>query len=62
MGRRLSLKDMSAAKHAWEVYNSYRKRTASAEHTQIVREDHVVCGCGEEGCIFIATTKAEPSK
>ncbi len=62
MGRRLSLKDMSAAKHAWEVYNSHLKRSNSADHKQIVREDHVVCGCGEEGCIFIATTRDESVK
>jgi uncharacterized UPF0160 family protein len=53
MGRRLTPKDISAARHEMEVVNSMRKRGEVKAADKIVRESHIVCGCGVEGCIFI---------
>lgn len=59
MGRFLSPKDMSAAKHEMEVYNSLHKRGMIRSPDKIVREMHVVCGCGVEGCLFISAQRDE---
>lgn len=59
MGRRLSPKDISAARHEQEVWNSILKRGDVYNPEKIVREMHVVCGCGVEGCIFIRAERNE---
>jgi|LakMenEpi03Aug12_release.lakeMendotaPanAssembly.Ray.scaffolds.fasta_scaffold69121_7 hypothetical protein len=59
MGRRLSPKDISAARHEQEVWNSILKREDVYSPEKIVREMHVVCGCGVEGCIFIRAERNE---
>jgi hypothetical protein len=53
MGRFLSQKDMSTAKYQQEVLNSRLKRKEIPNPENIVRTHHVVCGCGDEGCIFM---------
>jgi len=64
MGRRLNQVDMAAARHATEVDNSRRKPTRNVvpEAERIIRTEHVVCGCGAEGCIFISHRRSEKSK
>ncbi len=52
MGRRLSPKDISAARREQEMWNSMVKR-GEIDPTKAVREQYVVCGCGVEGCGFI---------
>lgn len=52
MGRFLSQKDISAAKYETEVYNARVKR-GEINADEISRTQHVVCGCGAEGCIFM---------
>lgn len=52
MGRRLSQKDMSAARHAQETFNSMLKRGEIRDPEKIAKEHIVVCGCGAEGCLF----------
>lgn len=53
-GRFLTGKDMSAAKHEMEAFNSLVKR-GELETTKTPNDTiHVVCGCGAEGCIFIS--------
>lgn len=52
-GRFLSQKDMSAARHEWEVLQSRLKRGEIVDADKIVRLHHIVCGCGAEGCIFM---------
>jgi hypothetical protein len=59
MGRRLSPKDISAAKYEQEVYNSRLKRGVVRAPDKIVREMHVVCGCGVEGCVFMHPVRNE---
>jgi hypothetical protein len=61
-GRRLSQKDMAAARHTTEVFNSLRNRGEIKDADKIVRERHIVCGCGAEGCIFISAQREEQSK
>lgn len=58
-GRRLSRKDMSAARHEMEVFNSMLKRGEVVNADLIERLHHVVCGCGAEGCIFISAQRRE---
>jgi hypothetical protein len=62
MGRFLSQKDMSAARHEQEVHNSLIKRGEMPNADQIVRSQHVVCGCGAEGCIFISNRRETPEQ
>lgn len=52
MGKRLSLKEINAARHEQEVFNSMIKR-GEVDPTTFVRTHYVVCGCGAEGCGFI---------
>jgi len=59
MGRFLSNKDMIAAKRKHEIFNSMLKRGEVRAADKIVREHHVVCGCGAEGCMFIHATRDE---
>ena len=56
MGRFLSSKDISAAKHAMEIHNSRIKR-GEIDKFSIELEKHVVCGCGAVGCIFVSSVK-----
>lgn len=56
MGRFLSCKDMSAAKHAMEIHNA-RIRRGEINKSDIKCEQHVVCGCGAEGCVFVSSSK-----
>ena len=53
MGRRLTPKDISAARFDQEVVNSRIKR-GEIDPNDHVREQYVVCGCGVEGCGFTA--------
>jgi len=55
-GRFLSPKDLVAAQHQQEVINSMIKR-GEIDTSNVVRERHVVCGCGAEGCVFISMQK-----
>lgn len=57
-GRFLTPKDMSAAKFETEVRNSQIKR-GMINPANYVRENHIVCGCGNEGCIFISAQPKE---
>lgn len=59
MKRILTQKDMSAARHAQEIDNSMIKRGEINAPEKIVRTQHVVCGCGVEGCIFISHQRKE---
>lgn len=59
MGRRLTPKDLSAAKHEMEIFNSMLKRGEIKSPDKIVKVDHIVCGCGVEGCIFIHAKRNE---
>lgn len=52
MGKRLSLKEINAARHEQEVLNSMIKR-GEVDPATFVRTHYVVCGCGAEGCGFI---------
>ena len=53
MGKRLSLKEISMARHEQEVWNSMVKR-GEIDVGKFVRTLYVVCGCGAEGCGFIS--------
>jgi hypothetical protein len=55
-GRFLSPRDMSAARHTSEVYNSMVNR-GEIKTEEVARLNHVVCGCGVEGCIFLHKQK-----
>ena len=58
-GRFLTKKDIHEAKRAEEIFNSHLKRGQVKESHNIVQQRHVVCGCGQEGCIFISCTRRE---
>ena len=58
-GRRLSPKDLSAARHEMEIFNSMLKRGEVKAVERIVKTSHVVCGCGVPGCIFIHAQRDE---
>ena len=60
MGRRLNGKDLAAAKHETEVFNSMLKRGLIKEPENILRTHHIVCGCGAEGCIFLSHVRSSP--
>jgi hypothetical protein len=47
----MTTKDLSAAVRARDIMNSRVKRKEIEEPKHY---GHVVCGCGEEGCIFIS--------
>jgi len=49
-------KDLSAAVRAQNILNSRVKR---GEIEQPANYSHIVCGCGEEGCIFIRCIKKD---
>jgi hypothetical protein len=51
-GKFLSDKDIAAAKHEQEVWNSQLKR-GLIDPSKFVRIGYVVCGCGRQGCGFI---------
>lgn len=53
-GKFMSPKDLSAARHEQEVWNSMLKR-GLIDPSRFVRTHYVVCGCGREGCGFITT-------
>jgi len=59
MGRFLSQKEMSNARHTQEVFNSMLKRGEVYNADKIVREHMVVCGCGVEGCMFVSLVRTE---
>ena len=59
MGKRLSLKEINMARHEQEIWNSMLKRGEVKAAERIVREHHIVCGCGVEGCIFIHLQRDE---
>jgi hypothetical protein len=58
-GRFLSPKDLSAAKHEMEIFNSMLNRGEVKAAERIVKTSHVVCGCGVPGCIFIHPKRDE---
>lgn len=51
-GKFLNPKEVSAARHEQEVWNSQLKR-GLIDPSKFVRTAYVVCGCGREGCGFI---------
>lgn len=53
MGKYLTLKEVNIARHEQEVWNSMLKR-GLIDPSKFVRTQYVVCGCGAEGCGFIA--------
>ena len=55
-GRFLTQKDMAAAKHVQEVWNS-RVNRGQIDESNLARLHMIVCGCGEEGCLFLAQRK-----
>jgi uncharacterized UPF0160 family protein len=59
MGRFLSPKDLSAARHEMEIFNSMLNRGEVNAADKIVKVDHIVCGCGVPGCIFIHAKRDE---
>jgi hypothetical protein len=58
-GRQLSLKEMGIIKRNDSIINSKIKRREYIPDHNIVKEQHVVCGCGSEGCIFVSLTKKD---
>lgn len=54
MGRFLTPVDISAARHEQEILNARLKRGEIRDADSIVRERHIVCGCGVVGCIFFS--------
>ncbi len=54
--RWLTPKDISAAIRAQNILNSRVKR---GEIEAPSKFSHIVCGCGEEGCLFISCIKKE---
>lgn len=52
-GRRLSIHEMNMVRHSDEVTNSMIKRGVYTPKEN-VRSQHVVCGCGAEGCVFVS--------
>jgi hypothetical protein len=58
MGRFLSPKDLSAARHDQEVWNSLVKR-GEIDESQFARYHYQVCGCGVEGCGFTCGWKKD---
>lgn len=58
-GRKLTPKDISAAKHEMEIFNSMLNRGEIKSPDKIVKVSHIVCGCGVEGCIFIHAKRDE---
>lgn len=55
-GKFLSRKEIAMARYEQEVFNARVKR-GEINAEEISRTQHVVCGCGAEGCIFISCTK-----
>jgi len=53
MGRKLSIKEMNIIKHDDAVRNA-KKNRGEIDYSNVLREQHVVCGCGEEGCVFVS--------
>ena len=53
MGKYLSPKDLSAARHEQEVWNSMLNR-GLIDPSKFVRTHYVVCGCGAAGCGFVS--------
>ena len=53
MGRRMTPRDISAAKFREESFNSQVNR-GEIDPDNYVRTAYVVCGCGVEGCGFIS--------
>lgn len=51
--RWLSKIDIAAAIRARNIFNSMVKRGEVEQGSN----RHVVCGCGEEGCVFITRTR-----
>lgn len=51
-GKFLTPKEISAAKHEQEVWNSQLKR-GLIDPSKFVKTQYVVCGCGRESCGFI---------
>lgn len=58
-GRRLSANDIASAKHEEEIFNSMLKRGEIRSPDKITKTMHVVCGCGNEGCIFLCHIRNE---
>jgi hypothetical protein len=54
--RWMTPKDLSAAVRAQNILNSRVKR---GEIERPTKYSHIVCGCGEEGCIFISCIKKD---
>lgn len=58
MGKYLSRKAIAIARHEQEIFNSLVNR-GEIDLSKSVRSHFVVCGCGAEGCGFVAQWKKE---
>ena len=56
MGRFLTKQDMAIVKRKDAIRNSMVKR-GEIDESDKVRFQHVVCGCGAVGCVFISARK-----
>lgn len=56
MGRFLTQRDMAIIKLDDSIRNSKIKR-GEIDTSNTAREQHVVCGCGAVGCVFVATRR-----
>lgn len=57
-GHRLTMLEMSSIKRDDAVDNSRRNRGEDTRHP--ARTQHVQCGCGAEGCVFVSHWPAQP--
>ena len=59
MGRFLTKTDMAAAKREEEISNSMLNRNEIKDSDKIMKQFHVICGCGVEGCMFMVYVRAK---
>lgn len=52
MGKFLNKEDLNQAKRETEILNSQIKR-GEKKQSDWVKFQHIVCGCGASGCIFL---------
>lgn len=56
-GKFMQVADLNAAKRETEIFNSRLKRGEIKKPETITRSRHVVCECGDPGCVFISHTR-----
>ena len=61
-GRFLSRYDMQKAKFEMDMFRLAIKRGQIKDADKITRFRHIVCGCGEPGCIFISVERRKDDK